>query len=184
MVTLLGSSQLEAKLKRSDVAGVYIRSDVNDVDNQSSDVFILSGNGNATYLQGNFIVTNTDSSNPAAFLQTAHGTWAFDPNDDKAIYVSTVGYGVPFMTSQDVIGARYAHRIEFASCDSTKHGCITDRQFIDFTTSDLNAFTTGSLLNPGLGDTSVPGSHLATPRKITKYPSAKKLAIPDLARAP
>ena len=180
---IFGAVGIDAKISKSDVAGVYFRTDVNDVNDQSSDVFILDEEGTATYLQGLFISTSTDPLNPGQFNQIAHGTWAFDPCDSNAIYVSTVGFQVPFLTSPNIEATRYAHRIEF-DCDSTKQGFITDRQFIGFTTAEINLFTTAGLFNPILGTTLIPNSHLDTPRRITKYPKATKLAIPDLSRSP
>ncbi len=186
LATLLaGVVELEAKLTNCDVAGVYFRTEGNrDINTTSNDVFILDAEGIATYLQGNFINTSTDPLDPELFNQIAYGTWAFDPCDSKAIYVSTVGFQVPFLTSKDLEATRYAHRLEFNCHNNTNKGFITDRQFIGFTTADLNLFSTAALFNPNLGTTLIANSHLAVPREITKYPKATKLAIPDLKRSP
>ncbi len=183
MIAFVGFSQVEAGLDRCEVAGVYFRTDFADVNLSATDVFILSPNGTAQYYQGAFILANTDPINSFAFNQSSAGTWAFDPNDSHAIYVSTIGYSVPFINSETLNASRYASRLEFRD-HTTKFAYMTDRQFIDFPATLLNAQGGASLFNPAAGITVIPNSHLTTARVFTKYPKATKLAIPDLARSP
>lgn len=184
-----GISQVEANISPSQIDGTYFRTDVIDAVNQSSDVFQLDATGKATYLQGGFLVSNASEGKKAMELdQIAHGFWFKDDSDKSgnSIFVMTVSYNIPNANSEQVGATRYTHRIVFSGSGTLNNPAITDRQFVSFSSLDLSSpNSTAELLDPSKGTTVIAGSHLATPRVLTRVSTSNNTAFSsDLLRSP